>query len=60
MQLFCETKLNNWKAQNKGGQTVSMKHIQVKGAREHNLKNIDIEIPRDAQTCPRAVPHRAP
>ncbi len=47
MQLFCETKLNNWKAQNKGGQTVSMKHIQVKGAREHNLKNIDIEIPRD-------------
>jgi len=26
---------------------VSMKSIQVKGAREHNLKNIDIEIPRD-------------
>ena len=24
-----------------------MKSIQVKGAREHNLKNIDIEIPRD-------------
>ena len=23
------------------------KYIQVKGAREHNLKNIDIEIPRD-------------
>ena len=26
---------------------MSMKSIQVKGAREHNLKNIDIEIPRD-------------
>ena len=22
-------------------------HIHVKGAREHNLKNIDIQIPRD-------------
>ena len=26
---------------------MSMKSIQVKGAREHNLKNMDIEIPRD-------------
>lgn len=26
---------------------MSIKSIQVKGAREHNLKNIDIEIPRD-------------
>ena len=24
-----------------------MKNIKIKGAREHNLKNIDIEIPRD-------------
>lgn len=23
------------------------KNIVIKGAREHNLKNIDIEIPRD-------------
>ena len=27
--------------------TMSAKNIFVKGAREHNLKNIDIEIPRD-------------
>ena len=26
---------------------MSSKNIFVKGAREHNLKNIDLEIPRD-------------
>jgi len=24
-----------------------LKNIKIKGAREHNLKNIDVEIPRD-------------
>ena len=27
-----------------------MKYISVKGARQHNLKNIDISIPRDELT----------
>ncbi len=26
---------------------MSIKNIFVKGAREHNLKNVDVEIPRD-------------
>ncbi|MBE6936545.1 MAG: excinuclease ABC subunit A, partial [Ruminococcaceae bacterium] len=24
-----------------------MEKIRIKGAREHNLKNVDVEIPRD-------------
>ena len=30
-----------------GARLVPITHIRVKGAREHNLKNIDIQIPRD-------------
>ena len=26
---------------------MAQKNLMVKGAREHNLKNVDIEIPRD-------------
>ena len=26
---------------------MAQKNLLVKGAREHNLKNVDIEIPRD-------------
>jgi len=33
-----------------GGETVLHNRIFVKGAREHNLKNIDIELPRDKLT----------
>jgi excinuclease ABC subunit A len=29
---------------------VSRKHIEIKGARMHNLKNIDVNIPRNALT----------
>ncbi|NQU77643.1 hypothetical protein HQ544_03015, partial [Candidatus Falkowbacteria bacterium] len=35
------------KKNKKNSQTNSKSHIVIKGARVHNLKNVDVEIPRD-------------
>ena len=46
MRLFCAIKSKNlWEISNN-----MRDNIFVKGAREHNLKNIDVEIPRDKLT----------
>src|SRR5204863_811689 len=37
----------NRRARRRGPLEAGMKKIVVKGARAHNLKNIDVEIPRD-------------
>ena len=36
-----------------------LKNISIRGAREHNLKNVDVEIPRDTLTVLTGLSGRA-
>lgn len=49
--IFVEMQMDKWKESDK--EVLKMdnkKYIRIKGANEHNLKNIDIDIPRDEFT----------